>query len=165
VIFQSDVVGEFWYELELIAEKPVATTLPELQCELGKWTREFIPLVNPTDETLKLETVNSNPSNFSLEIEPKKPLVVAPHSSTKIPVQFCPSALGKANHTTTITFTCRQLEEWTFHMSGVGLIPLPMEPLSISTCVGTHSSIIVPFRNPTDDNVLVDVLLTGNGPI
>ncbi|RXM29158.1 Cilia- and flagella-associated protein 47 [Acipenser ruthenus] len=125
VIFQSDVVGEFWYELELIAEKPVATTLPELQCELGKWTREFIPLVNPTDETLKLETVNSNPSNFSLEIEPKKPL-----------------------------------EEWTFHMSGVGLIPLPMEPLSISTCVGTHSSIIVPFRNPTDDNVLVDVLLT-----
>ncbi|XP_041127618.1 cilia- and flagella-associated protein 47-like isoform X2 [Polyodon spathula] len=160
VIFQSDVVGEFWYELELIAEKPVATTLPELQCELGKWTREFIPLVNSTDETLELETVNSNPSDFSLEIEPKKPLVVAPHSSTKIPVQFRPSALGKANHTATITFKCRQLAEWTFHMSGVGLIPRPMEPLSISTCVGTHSSIIVPFRNPTDDNVLVDVLLT-----
>ncbi|MGH0122750.1 UNVERIFIED_CONTAM: hypothetical protein FKN15_029454 [Acipenser sinensis] len=46
-------------------------------------------------------------------------------------------------------------------MSGVGLIPLPMEPLSSSTCVSTHSSIIVPFSNPTDDNVLVDVLLTG----
>ncbi|XP_069034828.1 cilia- and flagella-associated protein 47-like isoform X2 [Lepisosteus oculatus] len=160
VIFQSDAVGEFWYELELIADRPLPTTLPECRCELGKWTREFISLVNPTDETLELETFNSNTRNFSVEIDPKRPLIVAPHSTTRVPVQFHPSALGKANHTAWITFKCPQLQEWNFYMSGIGLFPGLMEPLSISTCVGSHSSVIVPFRNPTDDSVLVDVLLT-----
>ncbi|XP_066563692.1 cilia- and flagella-associated protein 47-like [Amia ocellicauda] len=160
VIFQSDAVGEFWYELELIAEEPSPTTIPACKCELGKWTREFIPLDNPTDETLELETVNHNPRNFYVEVDPKRPLLVAPHSSTRVLVQFRPSALGKANHTTCITFKCPQLNEWKFYLSGAGLFPEPMAPLSMSTRVGTHSSVIVPFRNPTDDSVLVDVLLT-----
>lgn len=36
VIFQSDVVGEFWYALKLTVEKPLPTDLPEIVCELGK---------------------------------------------------------------------------------------------------------------------------------
>ncbi|XP_043927775.1 cilia- and flagella-associated protein 47 [Protopterus annectens] len=160
IIFQSNIVGEFWYQLELIAEEPLPTTLPEVQCELGKWTRLFILLDNPTDELLELETVNSNRGNFLLEIEPKQPVKVMPHSTTKVPVQFCPSALGRASHKSTVTFKCPQLNKWLFHLSGFGLIPQPMEPVSISTCIGSHCSVIVPFRNPTDKNVLVDILLT-----
>nr|XP_014349939.1 PREDICTED: cilia- and flagella-associated protein 47-like isoform X1 [Latimeria chalumnae] len=160
IVFQSDVLSEFWYELKLNAEKPAPLSLPEVQCELGKWTRQFIPLVNPTEETLELEAVNSNPENFSVVINPKMPLIVAPFSSTEVPVQFCPSALGGANHKATITFRCPQLNEWIFYLFGKGLIPKPMEPVSISTCVGSHSSVIVPFKNHTDKHICVDVLLT-----
>ncbi|CAM4444816.1 unnamed protein product [Lepidochelys kempii] len=159
VIFLSEMVGEFWYALKLTSEKPLPTTLPEIECELGKWVRMYIPLLNPTYETLDLEMVNSNPENFSIETDPRKPLMVAPHSTTEVPVQFCPSALGRANHTASITFTCPQLNEWIFHLSGVGLIPQPMEPASISTCIGRHSSIIISFKNPTTEDILVDVLL------
>ncbi|XP_075769379.1 cilia- and flagella-associated protein 47 isoform X3 [Pelodiscus sinensis] len=160
VIFLSEMVGEFWYSLKLTSEKPLPTTLPEIECELGKWVRMHIPLLNPTYETLELEIVNSNPEHFSVETDPRKPLMVAPHSTTEVPVQFCPSALGRNSHMASITFTCPQLKEWIFHLSGVGLIPQPMDPASISTCIGHHSSIIISFKNPTIEHILVDVLLT-----
>ena len=34
--FYSDLVGEFWYELEMEAQSPAPTTLPHMECELGK---------------------------------------------------------------------------------------------------------------------------------
>ncbi|XP_072708577.1 cilia- and flagella-associated protein 47 [Ciconia boyciana] len=160
VIFLSDVVGEFWYALKLIVEKPLPTSLPEIECELGKWARLYIPLSNPTHEALELEIVNSNPSNFSTETDPKHPLIVAPHSTTEVPVQFCPSALGRGNHKASITFKCSQLKEWIFYLSGTGLPPQLMEPTSISACIGQHSSVIISFKNPTPENVVVDVVLT-----
>ncbi|KAM9245460.1 cilia- and flagella-associated protein 47 [Leptosomus discolor] len=160
VIFLSDMVGEFWYALKLIVERPLPTSLPEIECELGKWAHLYIPLSNPTHETLELEIVNSNPSNFSTETDPKQPLIVAPHSTTEVPVQFCPSALGRCNHKASITFKCSQLEEWIFYLSGIGLPPQLMEPTSISACIGQCSSVMISFKNPTPENVVVDVTLT-----
>ncbi|KAM6211408.1 cilia- and flagella-associated protein 47 [Sarcoramphus papa] len=160
VIFLSDMVGEFWYALKLIVEKPLPTSLPEIECELGKWACLYIPLFNPTHETLELETVNSNPSNFSTETDPKHPLIVTPHSTTEVPVQFCPSALGRGNHKASIIFKCSQLKEWIFYLSGTGLPPQLMEPTSISACIGQRSSVIISFKNPTPENVVVDVVLT-----
>ncbi|XP_064926546.1 cilia- and flagella-associated protein 47 isoform X1 [Columba livia] len=160
VMFLSDVIGEFWYALKLIVETPLPTSLPEIECELGKWTHLYIPLFNPTHETLELEVENSNPSNFSTETDPKHPLIVAPHSTTEVPVQFCPSALGRGNHNTSITFKCSQLKEWIFYLSGTGLPPQSMEPTSISACIGQGSSVKITFKNPTPENVLVDVVLT-----
>ncbi|XP_074672980.1 cilia- and flagella-associated protein 47 [Strix aluco] len=160
VIFLSDIIGEFWYALKLIVEKPLPTSLPEIECELGKCACLYIPLLNPTHETLELEIVNSNPSNFSTETDPKHPLIVCPHSSTEVPVQFCPSALGRGNHKASITFKCSQLKEWIFYLSGTGLPPQLMEPTSISACIGQCSSVIISFKNPTAENVVVEVVLT-----
>ncbi|XP_010189112.1 PREDICTED: putative uncharacterized protein CXorf30 homolog, partial [Mesitornis unicolor] len=120
-----------------------------------------IPLFNPTYETLVLEIVNSNPSHFSTKTDPKHPLIVAPHSTTKVPVQFCPSALGKGNHKASITFKCSQLKEWIFYLSGIGLPPQLMEPTNISACIGQQSAVKLSFRNPTSENVLIDLVLTG----
>ncbi|XP_030333266.1 cilia- and flagella-associated protein 47 [Strigops habroptila] len=160
VIFLSDMVEEFWYALKLIVEKPLPTSIPEIQCELGKCSRLYIPLFNPTQETLELEFVNSNPSNFSIETDPKHPVIVAPCSTTEVPVQFCPSALGRGNHKASITFSCSQLTEWIFNLSGTGLPPQLMEPTSISACMGQRSSAMISFKNPTPENVVVDVMLT-----
>ncbi|XP_015276849.1 PREDICTED: cilia- and flagella-associated protein 47 [Gekko japonicus] len=161
VIFVSEKTGEFWYALRLNAKKPLPRTLPEVECELGKWVRQYIPLVNPTYESLELKVVNNNSAHYSLEIDSRNLLIVAPCSTTEVPIQFCPSALGRTCHAAKISFICPQLEEWIFFLSGVGLIPEPQEPASVSACLGYHSSIIITFRNPTFEDVLVDVILTG----
>ncbi|KAG8451901.1 hypothetical protein GDO86_003916 [Hymenochirus boettgeri] len=160
VIFQSDIFGEFWYELQLVSGKPSATTLTEVHCELGKWARLSIPLQNPTEEIIELQAVNSNPDNFLVEVDHNKQLLLPPKTTTNVTAHFYPSALGKGNHKGTITFTNPQIEEWIFHVSGVGLIPQPMDPASVCASVGSLSSIIIPFKNPTDEQVLVDVILT-----
>ncbi|XP_045555402.1 cilia- and flagella-associated protein 47 isoform X4 [Salmo salar] len=164
VVFQSELVGEFWYQLDLLAQPPVLTTLPQSSCELGKWTRLYIPLVNPTDETLELGTVNSNPRNFTLELDTSRPLIIAPHSSTQVPVRFRPSTIGAGNHTAKISFTCSQLKHWSFQLCGEGLTPGRMEPLSVASPVGSHSSIILPFRNPTEHPALLHLTLTDEEP-
>ncbi|KAM3935444.1 cilia- and flagella-associated protein 47 [Leptodactylus fuscus] len=160
VIFQCDAFGEFWYNLKLTSQKPDSVKIPEVFCELGKWTRFFLPLVNPTQETFELNVINNNHEHFLVELDNTKPLLVSPNSTTKVPVQFCPSSLGNGSQTASITFKSPQLEEWTFHVSGVGLIPQPMEPASISANVGSLASINISFKNPTNENVLVDVILT-----
>ncbi|XP_003218974.3 cilia- and flagella-associated protein 47 isoform X1 [Anolis carolinensis] len=160
VILLSENFGEFWYALQLKAQRPRPTGMPEIECELGKWVRQNIPLVNPTHEILELTPLNSNPNHFSMEIDPKAQLIVPPHSTVDVPVQFCPSSLGRTNHTGRICFECPQLEEWEFFLSGVGLIPQPMDPASVSSCVGHHSSIIINFKNPTYEDVTVDVIIT-----
>ncbi|XP_071186802.1 cilia- and flagella-associated protein 47-like [Salvelinus alpinus] len=164
VVFQSELMGEFWYQLDLLAQPPVLTTLPQSSCELGKWTRLYIPLVNPTDETLELGMVNSNPRNFTLELDTSRPLIIAPHSSTQVPVRFSPSTIGAGNHTAKISFTCSQLKHWSFQLCGEGLTPGRMEPLSVASPVGSHSSIILPFRNPTEHPVLLHLRLTDEEP-
>ncbi|XP_042314327.1 cilia- and flagella-associated protein 47 [Sceloporus undulatus] len=160
VIFLSETFGEFWYALKLKAQKPQPTTMPEVECELGKWVRQYIPLVNPTHEILEVKPLNSNPGHFSMEIDGKTSLIVPPHSTAEVPVQFCPSSLGRTNHTARITFICSQLKEWVFFLSGIGLIPQPMEPACVSSCLGHHSSVIINFKNPTHEDLFVDVILT-----
>ncbi|XP_072178621.1 cilia- and flagella-associated protein 47-like [Diadema setosum] len=162
LIFQNETVGEFWYSLNLTAETPAPTTLPHMECELGKWSRQFIPLSNPTEETLELSPACSNPENFTLEVDCDRKIILAPHSTEDVPLQFMPSALGQANHTAKLTFKCEQLGDWVFVASGTGLTPTPLDPVSISATLGSNTSLIIPFRNPTAENVLVDVVLTDN---
>ncbi|KAF7659348.1 hypothetical protein LDENG_00298910 [Lucifuga dentata] len=163
VIFQSELVGEFWYELQLYALPPPVMKLPETQCRLGKWTRQLIPLINPTAETLKLTVVNSNPRNYTLEMAGSA-LIVKPHSSTELGVRFSPSWLGEGNHRAEIAFSCPQLQEWRCQLSGCGLAPEREEPVSISCVIGSQTYIIIPFTNPTDLPATLSITLTDDNP-
>ena len=48
-----------------------------------------------------------------------------------------------------------------FVASGTGLLPQPQEPVSVYTEAGSNTTMIIPFRNPMDHAVLVDVSLKG----
>ena len=109
LVFYNPVVGEFWYHLELTAETPAPTHLPRLECELGRWVRQYIDLYNPTDELLMLVPVVSNTNNFVLERDNDQPLELRPHSSVRVPITFMPSALGEADHRATVTFHSEQV--------------------------------------------------------
>ncbi|XP_032362158.1 cilia- and flagella-associated protein 47 isoform X1 [Etheostoma spectabile] len=164
VVFQSELVGEFWYQLELYALPPPVIMLPQACCQLGKWTRQTIPLVNPTAETLEVIATNSNLRNYALEIEPGSTLIVEPHSFTQLGVRFTPSSIGEGNHTAKITFTCPQFREWCVLLSGRGLIPEREEPLSISSLIGSNASITIPFTNPTELLGMLNITLTDEDP-
>ncbi|XP_048069741.1 cilia- and flagella-associated protein 47 [Ursus arctos] len=159
VIFQPDVALEFWYLLRLTTELPKPTIIPEIQCDLGKYVTQIIPLINPTHETLELQATNSNPENFVLDVN-RSSLTVPPHSINEVSVHFFPSALGRTGHQVSIVFSCTQFKEWIFYLSGVGLFPQPIDIERITTYLRLHSSIIIPFQNPTKEEVLVNIILT-----
>ncbi|XP_057901557.1 cilia- and flagella-associated protein 47 [Melospiza georgiana] len=163
VMFRSDVVGEFWYALKFNVEKPSPAALPDIGCELGKWTLTHLPLTNPTNDTLVLQVVNSDPCHFAVETDPTQLLAIPPHSTSQLPVRFCPSALGRRNHKATITFKCPQFGERIFHLTGSGVPPERMETTTTSACIGEYSSAIISFRNPTAENVVVDIVLADQG--
>ena len=54
-----------------------------------------------------------------------------------------------------------QFGEWVFTVTGKGTLPQPQEPVSLSAPAGANTTVIIPFRNPLDCAVSVDVLLTG----
>ncbi|XP_026647666.2 cilia- and flagella-associated protein 47 isoform X1 [Zonotrichia albicollis] len=163
VMFRSDVVGEFWYALKFNVEKPSPAALPDIGCELGKWTLTHLPLTNPTNDTLVLQVVNSDPCHFAVETDPTQLLAIPPHSTSQLPVRFCPSALGRRNHKATITLKCPQFGERIFHLTGSGVPPERMETTTTSACIGEYSSAIISFRNPTAENVVVDIVLADQG--
>ena len=63
---------------------------------------------------------------------------------------------------TAVTLKSKQMGEVIYIASGRGLAPLPMEPLSVSASVGSNTSLILPFRNPTDVPVLADITMVDN---
>ncbi|XP_027147601.1 cilia- and flagella-associated protein 47 isoform X2 [Larimichthys crocea] len=164
VLFHSELVGEFWYQLELYALPPPVFTLPQACCQLGKWTRQTIPLVNPTAKTLELLVANSNPRNYTLEMDSGSTLILEPRSSTQLGVRFSPSSIGEGDHTAKITFTCPELQEWCVLLSGRGVNPECEEPLSISSVIGSNASITIPVVNPTALPVSFDITLTDEDP-
>ncbi|XP_058391604.1 cilia- and flagella-associated protein 47 [Diceros bicornis minor] len=159
VVFQPDMALEFWYLLRLTTELPTPTTMPEIECDLGKCVTQMIPLINPTHETLELQATNSNPDDFVLDVK-RSPLTVPPHSTKEVSVHFCPSALGRAGHQASIIFSCAQFKEWKFCLSGVGILPETLDIQKITTYLHLPSSILIRFQNPTKENVLVDIILT-----
>ena len=52
-----------------------------------------------------------------------------------------------------------QLGDWVFLASGTGLTPQPADPINVYSELGENSSIIIPFRNPTEDEVIIDVIM------
>ena len=54
-----------------------------------------------------------------------------------------------------------QLGEIEFNVTGGGTLPQQQEPVSITAMAGSNTTLIIPFRNPLDISVLVDVYLKG----
>ena len=52
-----------------------------------------------------------------------------------------------------------QLGSWIFLASGTGMMPGPVDPVNIYSQLGGNSSVIIPFENPTERQVIVDVVM------
>ncbi|XP_063101752.1 cilia- and flagella-associated protein 47 isoform X3 [Cavia porcellus] len=160
IIFQPEMSEEFWCLLKITTKSPKTKEIPEIHCDLGKYAIQTIPLHNPTNETLELQVRNNNPGNFVVEMNESSSLVVLPHCTKEISVCFYPSGLGRTGHETCINFYCTQFEEWKFYLRGVGLFPHPIDLEEMTTCLDLEASITIPFKNPTKEDVSVNIILT-----
>ncbi|XP_078495986.1 cilia- and flagella-associated protein 47 isoform X1 [Ciona intestinalis] len=166
VFFCSEHTGEFWYKLELVCMPQPPTHLPAMDCQLGRWCRQLISMNNPTDDPMEVEATLTNDVNFSLDLptssidlQQHPYFCVPPRSSLDVPIQFMPTSLGAHDHQATVILRSKQLGEAAYLISGRGLAPTPMEPVSVSAGVGSSTSLILPFRNPTDTTVIVDATI------
>jgi len=48
-----------------------------------------------------------------------------------------------------------------FTVTGTGTLPQPQDTVSMNAPAGANTTVIIPFRNPLDNTVSVDVQLTG----
>ena len=109
VCMYHDLVGEFWYQLQLTAEPPVSTVLPNMECELGRWTQQEIVLCVPTEDVIRVEPIVSNTNSFRLEYSMSTPLELRGGTPLVFPLTFVPSMLGTGDQTATIIFRSEQV--------------------------------------------------------
>lgn len=155
--FLNEKVGEFWYDLNLIAEENPVENLEMLECELGKTAQHFVELENPTGKELFLEYRNSNPTNF--EINPDK-VILPPYENVKLQITYSPTNLDVVE-AGNIIFEHPSVGKWEYNVEGKGLVPTIMEPQPISTAVGSNTSSMLSFKNPFKEPAQVSVHMEG----
>lgn len=156
--FLNEKVGEFWYDLNLIAEENPIVNLDLLECELGKMAHHYVELENPTGKELFLDYRNTNPTNF--EVNPDK-IILPPYETVKVQIQYSPTNLDVVE-TASIVFENNQIGKWEFNMEGQGKVPTIMEPQPISTAVGSNTSSMLSFKNPFKESASVSVHMEGD---
>ena len=158
--FLNEKVGEFWYDLTLIAEENPIVSLDLLECELGKVASHFIILDNPTGQELSIDYRNSNPTNY--EIIPEK-LILPPYENQKVCIQYSPSNLDVVEPGS-IIFENPSVGKWEYVVEGKGMLPTIMEPQPISTAVGNNTSSMLSFKNPFREQSSVTVIMETEDP-
>merc|ERR1719433_1449715 len=65
-VFFNNVVGEFWYDLELVAESAPPEELELMKCELGRSVQTTVKIENPTGQEVVLKHRSANKINFKV---------------------------------------------------------------------------------------------------
>lgn len=90
VTFINQDIGEFWYQLHLIANQAPIIKLDKMTCAIGNKTQQIISIENPINEELELKSKISNLTNYSI-----KPSILSlkPYSTGTVAIEYCPSSL------------------------------------------------------------------------
>jgi hypothetical protein len=156
VSFTNAKVGEFWYQLQLIAEKAPPTILPDMRAEVGRDSSTMIVLENPSDQEIELTGIVSNARNF--KIEPKT-VTIAGYQSVEVKLSYMPSELS-VEQACDVMFRHPSAGEWLYKVQGVGVAPSSMQTIEISTPLYHKSTNTIPFRNPFDTPLEVKVSMS-----
>jgi len=156
VTFSNRDAGEFWYRLQLSADKPAPIVLDEMRCEIGKEMQQTITMENPLGEPLELELDNSNTQNF--EILEEEPWTMEGYQTLSLTVQYTPSTL-RGTESAVLIFKNPSVADWEFHVQGGGIPPTLMPQALFYAPLGRSVSDTVAFRNPFSQEISISVSL------
>jgi hypothetical protein len=138
VLFFSDDIGEFVYELHLSATEAEPITVPALSAPVGLTATASVTLDNTTEKDLVLPWSSSLPLVFYAV--DAGPVSIPALSSVEFQLVYAPSSLHDAQSATIVVGSKQQGCEWTLLASGSGRAPEPMPLTQVSSAVGSFSN-------------------------
>mmetsp|Transcript_20679 Transcript_20679/g.39293 ORF Transcript_20679/g.39293 Transcript_20679/m.39293 type:complete len:2902 (+) Transcript_20679:155-8860(+) len=148
-VFFNDVVGEFWYDLELVAEPAPPEDLPLLECELGRTAQTTVKIDNPTGQEVTLKHRSTNKINFKVV---QQRIVLPPLQSTTVTIEYSPSTLAVTEESQ-LYFEHPVVGVWVYKAQGVGMKPAEPRPVTVVSQVNRPMSSTITFRNPFLDHI------------
>lgn len=155
VAFLNDVVGEFWYKLNLSAARAEPTTLGEMECSVGARVSTKVTVENPLNQEITLISRCSNRINFAVEPE----IIISPYGTASVEIFYAPSEIDVLQ-TCEITLHHPALGDWEYVATGRGMEPGIMNEHAPSAVIGEPASYMFPFRNPFAIPLDIDVTLS-----
>jgi len=154
-VFFNEVVGEFWYDLDLLAEPAPPEELPALQCELGRTAQTTVTIDNPTGSEVILKHKSTNKINFKVL---QQRIVLPPLESTTITIEYSPSSLG-VQEEAQIVFEHAAVGQWVYKAQGIGLPPLEARKVTVVAQVNRPMSSTITFKNPFLETIHAFIVL------
>ena len=140
----SEVIGEQYFDLNLISEKNPIITPPVIKAELGKCSDTMVILENPINEVVEVTPLIENKT--IVEVIPDKILLSA-YSAKEVILRYTPSLL-ETEESCIVKFESNKIGNWEYHLYGKGCIPSKMPKTIINTYVGGIISGVITFKNP-----------------
>mmetsp|Transcript_8375 Transcript_8375/g.10006 ORF Transcript_8375/g.10006 Transcript_8375/m.10006 type:complete len:2211 (+) Transcript_8375:271-6903(+) len=163
--FINDLVGEFWYKLNLNAEPALPIQLETMSVSVGSKTSIPVTIENPLGKDVTMTSKVSNSINFAVQPNTFK---IPPYGKSTCYLEYMPSNLGATAEVTTLSLTHDELGSFEFLAEGYGEMPGVMPPVKAMACCGEPSSFMLTFKNPFRSPLSVDIILSndeagGNG--
>lgn len=154
-VFFNEIVGEFWYDLSLLAEAAPAEEIAPLECELGRTAQTTVHIDNPTGQEVVLKYRSTNKINFKVL---NNRVVLPPLESSDITIEYSPSSLG-VNEEAQIVFEHPLVGQWVYKAQGLGLPPLEARHVSVAAQVNRTVSSTIQFKNPFLETITIFIVL------
>jgi len=144
VVFVNDRVGEFWYDLDMIAEDAPAIDIPQMECELGRTRIHTETIENPSGQEVVLKHRSTNKINFKVL---QQRIVLPPLDSVDVQFEYSPSTLGQKEQAQ-VVIEHPTVGQWVYNLTGIGLHPTEVKNVSVVAQVNRAVSNTISFRNP-----------------
>jgi len=158
-VFFNDVVGEFWYDLDLIAEGAHPEELPLMECELGRTAQATVKIDNPTGQEVLLKHRSTNKINFKVL---QQRIILPPLESTLVTIEYSPSSLGILEEAQ-IILEHPVVGQWIYKVQGTGLSPMEARKVVVSAQINRPVSSTITFKNPFLETVQAFIMLDARG--
>jgi hypothetical protein len=157
-VFFNTVVGEFWYDLDLIADPAPPEELPLMECELGRTQTCSVKIENPTGQEVILKHRSTNKINFKI-VQQRVVLPALEHAT--VTIEYSPSSLGEQEEAM-IHFEHPTVGSWAYKVAGIGAPPREPRHIPIVSQVSRPVSSTITFRNPFLDTIHALIVLDSN---
>lgn len=153
VCFINPQVGELLYEFDLICEDRPVTRIHGIRSPLGVQKPIELDIENPSQNMVTLALSNSNPEVFENSYGT---LRLQPNEKKTIEILYTPSSLDSVEECH-IKVSSKDIGNWEFELQGMGLPPVPADPLVVYNSLFQEQTNILKFRNPFKYAITVGV--------
>lgn len=127
ICFINPEIGEILYEFTLKCNPKPPIIINNIKSPLGVSAFINAELENPTNSKVTVRVQNSNGEQFALKSNLIK---LMPLEKKSIEIEYIPASLDNVE-SAHITFFSKEVGDWVYELSGMGLSPVPFPPFTV----------------------------------